>query len=301
MSRSTSLVLLVTLVCGALGGGADPSKPHPHQGILAQYNRAPPKKVGISMSGVTDEQLRMGEPVLRLMNAAGGFKRIVSVQDIHAPESVVWHAIMDLDNYPKMVEGVNKCKIYSDKKKLGGERVVCATYQISAAGFKMTYYMKHIYEPSKHCMTFHLDYDRCSELSDTVGYWYVEKLADGWCRVYYSTESQLPRFIPGFAKDMLTKLASKRSTSWVEKQCNLVTGYVGGAAARVSRKRGLLRRPSPKQASLLLAILLAIHAPGGGASRLWMSAQDLFAKLKPAAAAAAVVTSVPSAKEKKKI
>jgi hypothetical protein len=69
----------------------------------------------------------------------------------------------------------------------------------------------------------------------------------------------------------------------------------------VSRKRGLLRRPTPKQATLLLAILLAIHAPGGGASRLWMSAQDLFAKLKPAAAAAAVVTSVPSAKEKKKI
>ena len=35
------------------------------------------------------------------------------------------------------------------------------------------------FEPKKHCFTFHLDYDRLSELSDTVGYWYVEQLDDG--------------------------------------------------------------------------------------------------------------------------
>ena len=127
-------------------------------------------------------------------------------------------------------------------------------------------------------MTFHLDYDRLSELSDTVGYWYVDSLGDGWCRVYYSTDSRLPRFIPSFAKDamivrsrrrsnphnavlvarhamldpvssftfahagcwrvvlLLQNLAAKRSTGWVEKRCNELTGYVpSGRSGRVGR------------------------------------------------------------------
>ena len=249
MLRSAALLLSLA---HAAAGGADATKPHPHQGQLPKYSRLPPSKVGISLGNVADDELRQGEPVLRLMNApSGGYTRAVSIQDVHAPESVVWDAIMDLNNYPKMVEGVSECSVYSDQKnRMTGERVVCATYRITAAGFNMNYFMKHIYEPSKHCMTFHLDYDRCSELSDTVGYWYVEALRDGWCRVYYSTDSQLPRFIPSFAKDMLTKLASKRSTGWVEKRCNAVTGYSSTAGAAAKRKR----RPP---LALLFALLLA--------------------------------------------
>ena len=50
--------------------------------------------------------------------------------------------------------------------------MVYSRYKIRAAGISMEYFMKHIYEPKKQCMTFHLDYDRFSELSDTVGYPY---------------------------------------------------------------------------------------------------------------------------------
>ena len=32
---------------------------------------------------------------------------------------------------------------------------------------------------------------------------YVEKLDDGWCRVYYSTDSQVPGWVPGFMKDQI--------------------------------------------------------------------------------------------------
>jgi len=35
----------------------------------------------------------------------------------------------------------------------------------------MEYFIEHTFEPAKNCMTFHLDYDRLSEFSDTVGYW----------------------------------------------------------------------------------------------------------------------------------
>jgi len=269
------LLLLSLFVGHTSAGGADASKPHPHQGVLAKYARQPPSKIGISMAGVTDEELRRGEPTLRLMNAPGGFTRAVSVQDVHAPESVVWDAIMGLNDYPKLVEGVTECKVYSDhKNRVSGERVVCATYRISAAGYGIRYFMKHIYEPSKHCMTFHLDYDRCSELSDTVGYWYVEALKDGWCRVYYSTDSQLPRFIPGFAKDMLTKLASKRSTGWVEKRCNEVTGFSPTDRPASSRLKRPLSLPSPKQVALLLTLLFASQRAGGQ-----QAVMDLLAKL----------------------
>ena len=97
------------------------------------------------------------------------------------------------------------------------------------------------------------------------------------CRVFYSTDSQLPRFIPGFAKDMLTKLASKRSTSWVEKRCNAVTGYTGGGGSQGGR----LCRPSRKQATLLLALLLAWGVQGGGAAAgVRASVMDLLAKVK---------------------
>merc|ERR1712070_459392 len=65
---------------------------------------------------------------------------------------------------------------------------------------RMEYFMHHTYEPKKSAMTFHLDYDRLSDFADTVGYWYVEKLSDGWSRVYYSTDSTLPGWIPAFAR-----------------------------------------------------------------------------------------------------
>ena len=227
--------------------GADPSKPHPHTGVLKKYDRVPPSKIGLGNLGVADEELRQGEPVLKKINLPGGWIRSVSVQDVRAPEKVVWQAINDLPRYPKMVDGVVKCDVYSREKKMSGETTVCATYTLKAAGVSLTYYMKHIFEPRKHCMTFHLDYDRCSELSDSVGYWYVEDMKDGWCRVYYSTDSKLPSFVPGFLKDKLTSMAAKRSTSWVDTRCNELTGRGSGGKAKGP---GLLKKA-------LLAALVA--------------------------------------------
>jgi len=226
--------LALAAVVGALvplASCADPSTPHPHTGMLKKYEPLPPTKMGLPKVDVADEELRQGEPMLRHINLPGGWKRMVSFQDVEAPEKVVWSAINDLPNYHKYVQGVVSCDVYSSQKGRSGEVVTCATYVLKAAGFAMTYYMQHNFYPKKHCMTFHLHYDRCSDLSDSVGYWYVEDLGDGWCRVYYSTDTKLPRFIPGFAKDMLTTLAAKRSTGWVEKRCNQVTGKSGGAVS----------------------------------------------------------------------
>ena len=233
----------------ALVGAADPSQPHPHQGLLGKYERGPPSSIGMGKLDATTEQLRSGSPVLKLLELPGGWKRSISVQDVNAAESVVWSAINDLPRYPKMVEGVIACDVYSKESK-SGQQITCATYKLAAAGFKLEYFMKHIFEPSKHCMTFHLDYDRNSDIADSVGYWYVEDLKDGWCRVYYSTDSQLPRFIPGFAKDAIVNMAAKRSTSWVDMRCNELTGNGSGGAAGV-KGGGLLGLGKRKLAAML--------------------------------------------------
>ena len=120
-------------------------------------------------SPLTVESSSAGFKVLTF--AVYSFKRSVSIQDVNAPPSVVWGRIMDLPKYPKMVEGCVECEPYRTEKGSGGAQVVYSRYKIRAAGLTMEYFMKHIYEPKKHCMTFHLDYDRFSELSDTVGYW----------------------------------------------------------------------------------------------------------------------------------
>ena len=154
---------LIATLSGAHARGADASRPHPHAGELAKYQAQAPIKYGLSVDNVPLEKLRSGKPVLRMTTVEGGFKRSVSIQDVHAPPSVVWGRIMDLAKYPKMVEGCVECEPYRTEKKAGGTQVVYARYKIRAAAITMEYFMKHVYEPKKDCMTFHLDYEvpRC--------------------------------------------------------------------------------------------------------------------------------------------
>jgi len=247
--------------------GADASRPHSHGGELAKYQAQAPSAYGLSVDGVPLEKLRSGKPVLRMTTVEGGFKRSVSIQDVNAPPSVVWGRIMDLPKYPKMVEGCVECEPYRTEKGSGGAQVVYSRYKIRAAGMTMEYFMKHIYEPKKQCMTFHLDYDRFSELSDTVGYWYVEKLDDGWCRVYYSTDSQVPGWVPGFMKDQIVNLAAKRSTSWVDVECKKAMGITkpktGDAPTPLGRLGNLIARAA------VAGYLLRRMVPHDLLTRLW--------------------------------
>jgi len=240
MARSA--LNLTALACALVSGAAsaNPSVPHAHKGILTKYESLPPSKYGLSLQGTSTEQLRSGRPVVKFIaGKSSGFKRVVSIQDIKAPEKLVWSVITDLDNYPKMVEGCEMCETYRSTKLSRGGSEVFARYKIGAMGFSLEYFIKHIYEPSKHCLTFHLDYDRCSEISDTVGYWYVEALDDGWCRVYYSTDSQLPSWIPGFAKEGIVNLAAKKATSWVDEYCQIAQGVAPSSKGGPLTKRKL--------------------------------------------------------------
>ncbi len=247
------------LVAAAALGVADPSKPHPHRGVLDKYERVHPSKYGLTLKGVGEDELRSGKPLLRDIKLPNGYQRATSVQDVPAPPEVVWDRIMDLEAYPRMVEGVTACSIYR-RSKSGRTQEVYAKYKAGAGPFNVEYFIRHDFEPSKNAMTFCLDYDRLSDFADTVGYWYVEKLEDGWCRVYYSAESKLPGWVPGWAKDQLCATALKRSTSWVDRECKQAMG-LGGARHSGGRIAALRKFAMRAAAAAALAIFLKLPLP----------------------------------------
>ena len=253
--------LVMTLACVAASSG--PTAQHPHQGMLKKYDQVSPRRHGMSLRGVPNEDLRKGKPVVRRLPGARG--RLMSVQDIHAPERVVWDTIMDVPNYPKFVDGCAETRVYARRPTATGGRVLKAYYRLRVPpAFKLEYYVTHAFEPLKHCMTFCLDYSRRSQLNDMVGYWYVEQLPgpDVWSRVYFSSDAMIPSWL-SWAKDPLTRQAAYKNLYWVEENAHAAMGLssrggrgfagrmlVGGAAVAIGARYAMRRTRQPLKPEL---------------------------------------------------
>jgi len=207
-ARSTMpLPFLVGLVLGAAE-----SQPHYHTGKLTPYEIGPPS---LLLSAKDEGRLRSGKAVMQaLVSDDGQAHRMIMVQDIPAPSSVVMERILDLNAYDRMVAGVDRCVTYASND-LGATRTIKSTYEISALHMRLKYFVEHTYDPEASCMVFRLDYSRRSDLDDTVGYWYVEDTGAAASRVYYSCECKLRGWVPGPVYNMLTKEALKKATTWV--------------------------------------------------------------------------------------
>ena len=184
---------------------ADPSIPHIHNGALEPFKAGQPPKP----SGAEEAQLNAGKTVMKSIRLPGQGGRAMAIFDVPAPPEIVWDCINDVKSYPKMVSGVDSCVTYADATQ-GGLQVVKSEYEISALHMRFKYYVKHTFDPAQRCMVFHLDYDRRSDLDDTVGYWYVDPRGRAVCRVYYSCECKLRGWVPGPVYNMLTKEAVKK-------------------------------------------------------------------------------------------
>ena len=153
---------------------------------LKRYEHVTPARLGFSMRGIREEDLRKGKPIARRL--PGARPRLMSVQDIHAPERVIWDTIMAVERYPQMVDGCISTQIYSRRATPTGGRRVKAKYRIRIPPrFTLEYNVKHDFEPLKHSMCFSLDHSRRNQLIDMVGYWHVHQLGKGddvWSRVY---------------------------------------------------------------------------------------------------------------------
>lgn len=203
------------IVAAAVLGASD-TMPHYHQGRLSAYEIGPPS---VLLSDRDESRLRAGRAVMQAVVADDGVsRRMIMVQDICAPSSVVLNRIMDLNHYDRMVSGVDSNLVYASNTAAGGVQTVKSAYEISALHMKFKYYVEHTFDPAARCMTFRLDYSKRSDLDDTVGYWYVNPSGRASCRVYYSCECKLRGWVPGPVYNMLTKEALKKATTWVSTE-----------------------------------------------------------------------------------
>merc|ERR1712176_1126192 len=190
---------------------ATESEPHFHAGKLTQYEIGPPS---VLLSTSDEAKLRSGKPVMQAVETdVSGSRRLLMVQDIRAPANVVMSRIMDLEKYDQMVDGVDSCVNYVSTQE-GGRQVVKSTYDISVLHMKFKYFMKHTYDPGERCMVFHLDYDKRSDIDDSVGYWYVLPTGRAASRVFYSCECKLRGWVPAPVYSLMTKEALKKALTF---------------------------------------------------------------------------------------
>lgn len=200
------------------------NQPHPHQGLVAPYEPKAPK---IDLNKKALALLEDGKLFKTQIAKEGGGGRGIVVLDVNAPTATVWSRILDYDNYAKMVNGCTSSKNYNviqhkpSKSNSFLSQTIYTRMKIGLSVIQLEYFIKHQYHPKLNVLTWTLDYDKTSDLDDSVGYWYiVEHPSKGsnWSRVYYSVDVALPDWLPGFAKDFFSTKALTDATSWVKKE-----------------------------------------------------------------------------------
>jgi len=190
---------------------ADPTKPHMHQGSITAYSGAPPT---VALTADELARLAAGEVVKRQVQYADG-GRGVAVQDIKAPPEVVWARILDFPAYPRMVDNVSECEIYTS-----GEHELKARFIIGALMMNIEYYIDHEVHVDEGWLTWTLDYSRESDLDDSVGFWRVAPVADrpGYTRLVYSVEVKPLGWVPGPIEDYISDAGLTKATAWVKRE-----------------------------------------------------------------------------------
>lgn len=245
MSSRVVVRLAAAALAASFAGAADPSRPHPHQGVLDPFKPGPPPALTSSELASLDA----GMPVQKTTKVMGRdgkeSGRATAVFDVAAPPSVVWGCINDLKNYPKMVPGVAAMEVYRGPSTSGGVTTTHAKWTLALLGYRLSYYLITKYEPRLNSMTFRLDYSRDSDLSDSVGHWHVVPLSrpDGstHSRVTYSAALTLRGWFPKAVIDLLFATTLGRATAWVStealKRVSASGGPVSPAKCRWSWKR----------------------------------------------------------------
>lgn len=214
IGHSLLAALLMLMACGTDdANAANPTRPHPHQGLITPYNGAPPEVV---LSASESSSVASGTPVYKQIEVSGG-GRAVAVFKVKAPAKTIWSVISDFDKYPQWIDSLTKAKVY----KREGDKIF-TEFTLSAGFFgSWTYYVEHNYPMEKKGWgTWKLDYSRESDLDDSVGFWHVKPVpgSSNECIVTYSVEIKISSWIPDFVKNMIVDGGLKEATQWVKVQ-----------------------------------------------------------------------------------
>ncbi len=195
---------------------AAPTGPHDHQGVIAPYEGTPP---AMELSAEQRAQLDRGKAVMVQVQDSAGGGRGMCIQDVAAPPEAVWSRITSYDQYPRWVGPVSECANY----EVEGDHIK-TRFVLKGLGFRIQYFIDHIYRPDQGFMTWTLDYSRKSDLDDSVGYWFVEPhpARDGWTRLYYSVDVRMKGRVPKFVQDLVTRQGLKEATGWVKRESEAI-------------------------------------------------------------------------------
>ena len=195
---------------------ADANAPHEHRGIVSAYNGAPPT---VSLTSAEISTLEAGDLVQKQIRVGSG-GRGVAVMHVEAPPATIWKTIQNYSAYPEWVDGLDDTNIY----RTAGDHVYVA-FSLSKMGVGIDYFIDHTVKTDEGWVTWKLDYDRQSDLDDSVGYWRVTRVSDSpvVSRVEYSVDLRVKGWVPGFIESMLMDKGLVMATSWVKTQAEAAT------------------------------------------------------------------------------
>jgi len=190
---------------------ADASKPHPHRGTIAPFVGAPAKT---DLNADELAKFLADKPVLKQTSGEKGGQG-VAIFRVNAPVETVWSVILDYQKYPKWIGDLDETEIYRRSDGL-----LFVRFKTAVMGVEVEWFIRHTLNTDKGYVTWTLDYDRESDLEDSVGYWRVtpSKKNPEVTRVEYSVNLQLRGWVPGFIKKILVDQGLEDATSWVKLQ-----------------------------------------------------------------------------------
>ncbi len=201
---------------------------HPHDGILAPYPSAPPQA---ELKKAERVKLEHDEAVFTWIKTATG-ERPAIVFRVGAPRNIVWSVITDYSSYPEWIDGLAETEVYrrQDRKifvRFRSEQTLMGS---------LTYYVQHRLSPvNDSWITWQLDYQRKSDLDDTVGFWRISTVPEDSLSsdVTYSTDVRLKGWFASLFSRRLVNNTLRRASAWVKTQSELRVAAIAGNPPRI--------------------------------------------------------------------
>ena len=204
--------LLSCLLYSPLSMAYSPKEAHPHKGILKPIVRAP-KAVSLNAKDLT--RLKEGKLVIKQQsNSDGSGGTGVAVQYIKASPAKIWSVILNYPQYKNWVDNVKSATVYKKEGKVLSVEMLSKISLVTVG-----IYTKNYVNKDQGYMSWTLDYDRKSDVDDTVGYWRLEAVSANppVTKVEYSSQMKV-KSLPKFVANYLVKEALVSGTKWVKTQ-----------------------------------------------------------------------------------
>ena len=91
---------------------------------------------------------------------------------------------------------------------------------LGAMGLSVEYFIDHRFREASKYVTWTLDYDRESDLDESVGFWKLDPYNGdpNRTRVIYSVDIAVRGWVPGFIRTLLVDQGLKEATGWIKRE-----------------------------------------------------------------------------------